>query len=379
MKRKKVLVGLSGGVDSAIAAHLLMKEGYEVTGLFMRNWDSIANNDLLGNPNLGEDQCPQEADYYDALDSAKKLGIPLLRCDFVDEYWKFVFSDFINLYKKGFTPNPDVFCNKYIKFDAFLKYAKEHGFDYIAMGHYAKVVRNADGTSSLLKPFDSNKDQTYFLSQISQNQLSFSLFPLSDIDKTEVRRIAKQLGLDVASKKDSTGVCFIGERQFKKFLMNYVSSEKGKIVDYTTGGIIGEHDGVNFYTIGQTKGLGIGGIKGIDSGGWLVMKKDLRNNTLFLAPKTHPELLNVNRVVIRNLSFLRERPEVGKIYDAQFRYREKPFKLQILSLTDDELLVSADDFFYAVTPGQIAVLYNGDEVVGSGIIYETYLDELRMN
>ena len=210
----KVMIGLSGGVDSAVAAYLLKKQGHEVIACFMRNWDALANGDYLGNPTINNDQCPQEKDYDDAVLVAKALDIPLYRADYVKEYWDNVFSYLIREYENGRTPNPDIFCNKYIKFDSFLKFALSKGVDYIAMGHYAKRV-DKDNKAYLLKSFDKNKDQTYFLSQISQEQLAYSLFPLGDIDKKEVRRIAHELNLSIADKKDSTGICFIGERHFK--------------------------------------------------------------------------------------------------------------------------------------------------------------------
>ena len=261
MAKIKVLMGLSGGVDSAVGAYLLLKQGYDVSGCFMRNWDALANNDYLGNPTINDNQCPQEKDYDDAKKVADILKIKLYRIDFVKEYWDYVFTYFLDEYKKGRTPNPDIFCNKYIKFDAFLKFAKDNGFDYIAMGHYAKKIEK-DGISYLLKPFDKNKDQTYFLSQISQEQLKSCLFPLQDIDKNEVRQIAHELNLfSVMDKKDSTGICFIGERNFKQFLNNYLPAKKGDIIDIDTKEIIGHHDGVLYYTIGQHKGLGIGGLK----------------------------------------------------------------------------------------------------------------------
>lgn len=230
MKNKneiRILVGLSGGVDSAIAAYLLKQEGYQVAGGFMRNWDAIANGDFLGNPTLNESQCPQEKDYEDAQKVAELLDIPLLRADFVKEYWDEVFTYFLDEYQKGRTPNPDVFCNKYIKFDKFLNFAKENGFDYIATGHYAKRIDTEQGVE-LHKSFDTNKDQTYFLSQVSRKQLGECLFPLGDIDKGEVRRLARELHLPIADKKDSTGVCFIGERRFKEFLSNYIPAKRGR-------------------------------------------------------------------------------------------------------------------------------------------------------
>lgn len=214
----KVLLGLSGGVDSAVAAYLLIKAGHEVTACFMRNWDALANNDYLGNPTLNENQCPQEKDYDDAMAVAKKLNIPFIRNDYIKEYWDNVFSYLIKEYEVGRTPNPDIFCNKYIKFGPFLDFALSHGYDAIAMGHYAKRI-DKDGKAYLAKSFDTNKDQTYFLSQISNYQLSHCLFPLGNIDKSEVRRIAHELDLEsVMDKKDSTGICFIGERNFKEFL-----------------------------------------------------------------------------------------------------------------------------------------------------------------
>ena len=219
----KVMVGLSGGVDSAVAAYLLKKQGYDVVACFMRNWDAMANGDYLGNPTVNDDQCPQEKDYQDAQKVAEKLGIPLLRVDFIKEYWDHVFSFFISEYENGRTPNPDILCNKYIKFDAFLEFAKKNNCDMIAMGHYAKRVEK-DGHFYLMKCHDTNKDQTYFLSQINEEQIKSCLFPLGDIDKTEVRRIAHELDLEsVMDKKDSTGVCFIGERNFKEILKNYIT------------------------------------------------------------------------------------------------------------------------------------------------------------
>ena len=243
---KKVVIGMSGGVDSSVAAILLKKAGYDVVGLFMRNWDSSINNDFLGNPNLNNNICPQEQDYNDAIEVCKKLGIELHRVDFVKEYWDNVFNYFLEELKVGRTPNPDIMCNKYIKFDAFMKKAKELGADYIATGHYAKMENG-----KLYKSFDKNKDQTYFLSQLSEEQLKNVLFPLGDIDKTEVRKIASKYGLITANKKDSTGICFIGERNFKEFLKNYLPNIPGAIINIENGEKLGTHIGLMYYTICQ--------------------------------------------------------------------------------------------------------------------------------
>ena len=219
---KKILLGLSGGVDSAVAAYILKEQGYDVTCAFMRNWDAYANNDILGNPTIQDDVCPQEQDYMDAKAVADKLDLPLLRVDFVKEYWDDVFTVFLKEYERGRTPNPDILCNKYIKFDAFVKFAHQQGFDTVATGHYARV-NHKGAESMLLRGKDTNKDQTYFLCQISQAALSHAVFPIGELTKQEVRRIADELQLEsVAQKKDSTGICFIGERNFRQFLKNYL-------------------------------------------------------------------------------------------------------------------------------------------------------------
>ena len=275
---KKVLVGLSGGVDSAVCAYLLIKQGYDVTGAFMRNWDSAVNNDILGNPTILDDVCPQERDYQDALAVADSLGIELLRIDFVKEYWNDVFSNFISEHQKGRTPNPDILCNKYIKFDAFYSFAKSKGFEIVATGHYARIIKDKD-SCLLLKGIDNNKDQSYFLAQIDRGVLKNTLFPLGELDKSEVREIALEMDLPVAEKKDSTGICFIGERNFKEFLRNYLPSKEGDIVDVLTKEVVGKHIGVMYYTIGQRKGLGIGGGRGR----WFVVGKNVEANELYVA------------------------------------------------------------------------------------------------
>ena len=373
MEKKKVMIGLSGGVDSAVAAYLLKQAGYDVSGGFMRNWDALTNNDQLGNPTINDDMCPQEKDYLDAVEVAKKLDIPLYRIDFVKEYWDYVFSYFLDEYKLGRTPNPDIFCNKFIKFETFRKFAMEKGFDYIAMGHYAKRVDEGE-IATLHKAFDDTKDQSYFLSQVNQEQLKATLFPLGDIPKTEVRRIAHELGLlSVQDKKDSTGVCFIGERNFKQFLNNYLPAKSGNIVDINTNNVVGKHDGVLYYTLGQRIGLGIGGIKGIPTASWFVVSKDVKNNILYVSQGDENDYLLSDRAIVKNVNWqLGYIPNVkDKELGVKFRYRQKdhPCKINVLENGDVEVLYPP---FKAVTPGQAAVFYDGDTMLGGGIIDSIY-------
>lgn len=370
--KKKVMIGLSGGVDSAVAAYLLIQQGYEVAGGFMRNWDSQVNNDVLGNPTINDDVCPQEKDYQDAKKVADKLGIPLYRIDFIKEYWDYVFSYFLDEYKKGRTPNPDIFCNKYIKFETFRKFAFDNGFDMIAMGHYAKKIEK-NGVFYLEKSFDRNKDQTYFLSQINYEQLKDCLFPLGDIDKTEVRRIAHELDLVVADKKDSTGVCFIGERNFKQFLNNYLPSKKGDIVDVNSHKVVGHHDGVLYYTIGQRKGLGIGGIKGIDPKSWFVVAKDVKNNILYVSQGDDNEYLLSDRALISNINWINmPKPTNSMHVGCKFRYRQQDNFVTLKFIDDDIVELIYDEPIKSVTPGQAAVFYDGDVMLGGGIIYRVF-------
>lgn len=361
----KVMVGLSGGVDSAVAAYLLKKQGYEVVAGFMRNWDSLLNNDILGNPNnpTMADICPQEVDYLDAKRVAEKLGIPLLRCDFVKEYWDNVFSYFIKEYQEGRTPNPDVLCNKYIKFDSFLKFAKANGCDCIATGHYAK--RDGD---KLLKAFDLNKDQTYFLSLLSQEQISSCLFPLGDIEKPEVRKIAAELGLDVATKKDSTGVCFIGERNFRQFLQNYIPAKTGKIVELPEKNVIGEHCGVMYYTIGQRKGLGIGGIANHKSGSYYVCGKDVKKNILYVTQEDEGAYLMHDHVIVKDVNFLIEKNTEWVECCAKFRYRQPDVKIKMRFIDENTVEVKCQELVRAITLGQICVFYKEDRCLGGGTI-----------
>ena len=374
----KVMVGLSGGVDSAVAAYLLKKQGYEVVAGFMRNWDAMANGDYLGNPTVNDDQCPQEKDYDDAKKVAEKLGIPLLRIDFIKEYWDHVFSFFISEYESGRTPNPDILCNKYIKFDAFLDFAKKNGCDMIAMGHYAKRVEK-NGHFYLMKCKDTNKDQTYFLSQINEEQIKSCLFPLGDIDKTEVRQIAHELDLEsVMDKKDSTGVCFIGERNFREFLKNYIPAQKGNIIDIDTGKKVGEHRGVYYYTIGQHKGLGIGGISGETATGWFIVKKDAKKNILYVTRGDTQKYLMSNKCIVRKLNFINKDEKFPQKVGVKFRYRQADHPATI-NLVNGEITCEYD-YYKAVTPGQEAVFYNDEGLmIGSGTIDEVYRDDVRID
>ncbi len=376
--KQKVMIGLSGGVDSAVAAYLLIQQGYEVVAGFMRNWDAFANNDFLGNPTLDDPTCPQEMDYDDAKKVADKLGIPLLRADFIKEYWDDVFSYFLKEYARGRTPNPDVFCNKYIKFAAFRQFAKSHGCDLIAMGHYAKRI-DRDGKAYMLRSLDQNKDQTYFLSQINQEQLASCLFPLGDIEKPEVRKIAKTLGLAVAEKKDSTGICFIGERNFKQFLQNYLPAHKGKIVDIATQTQVGTHDGVLYYTIGQRRGLGIGGISGHASTSWFVVKKDVKNNILFVASGNEDEHLLSDQAIITDVNWISDVPSSPISVGVKFRYRQKDSMVTLIPLTATTVKLVYDTPQKAVTPGQAAVFYQGDVCLGGGLIDEVYFKGQRID
>ena len=358
MEKKTVVVGISGGVDSSVAALKLKEEGYNVIGLFMRNWDSTINNDYLGNPNLNNDICPQEEDYNDAAAVCEKLGIPLHRVDFVREYWDFVFTYFLDELKKGRTPNPDVMCNRYIKFDLFAKKAFELGADYIATGHYAKVI---DG--KLAKALDKNKDQSYFLAYVNKDIFKKVLFPLGDIEKTEVRRIAKENDLITAEKKDSTGICFIGERNFRKFLENYLPNIPGDIVNIDTGDVVGKHIGLMYYTLGQRRGLNLGG----NDNRCFVVKKDLDKNILYVAMGDENKYLYSNTAIIEEFNYLTD----NRVEDCtcKFRYRQEDIKCHVEYLDNNMIKLSYDNA-KAVTPGQFCVLYDGDICLGGGIIKE---------
>ncbi|MBR0419055.1 MAG: tRNA 2-thiouridine(34) synthase MnmA [Erysipelotrichaceae bacterium] len=368
----KVLVGLSGGVDSAIAAYLLKQAGYEVTCCFMRNWDSALNNDILGNNTLGNDICPQEEDYNDAKAVADKLGLELLRSDYIEEYWNYVFKNFIDEYQKGRTPNPDILCNKYIKFDYFLRFAEENGFDKIATGHYFKSIETDEGIR-YYKAADLNKDQSYFLAQVDKKALDKCLFPLGDIDKTEVRSLAHELDLVIADKKDSTGICFIGERNFREFLKNYIPMKPGKIIDIDTLEEIGEHEGVYYYTIGQRKGFGVGG----NRGPYFCVGKDVVKNELYLTSINNEDYLYSDSALIKDINWIGELN--SEDIQCKFRYRQADNEVNIQKLDETSAVLTYPDKIRSVTPGQQAVFYKDGELLGGGVIETVYRDGTDVN
>ncbi len=364
---KKVVIGMSGGVDSSVAAIILKNQGYDVIGLFMRNWDSSINNDILGNPDINNDICPQEQDYNDALKVCETLNIPLHRIDFVKEYWDYVFSYFLEELKKGRTPNPDIMCNKYIKFDMFIKEAKKIGADYIATGHYARIEDN-----KLLRGIDNNKDQTYFLSQISKEQLKDVLFPVGNLEKSEVRKIADQYNLITAKKKDSTGICFIGERNFSKFLTNYMPNQSGDIVNIETNEVIGNHIGLMHYTIGQRKGLNIGG----NEDRIFVVGKEINKNVLYIAHGDDNKYLYSDSAIIEDINWISE-TKPNKC-TAKFRYRQPDNDVEIEYIDSNNILVKYPQKIKAVTPGQACVFYQDEECLGGGIIKEVRLNNQKL-
>jgi len=355
----KVIVGISGGVDSAVSAYLLQQEGYEVEGLFMRNWDATLNNDIQGNPTLNNNICPQEQDYNDAKELCEALHIPLHRVDFIKEYWDYVFTYFLNELKKGRTPNPDLLCNKYIKFDLFKKEAKKLGADKIATGHYARLVGNR-----LLRGIDSNKDQTYFLAQLSPNQLQDVLFPVGNLTKKEVRKIAEEQHLNVAKKKDSTGICFIGERHYQEFIQNYLKPNPGNIINVETNEIIGTHTGLMNYTIGQRRNVGI---SGFDERHY-VCGKNTEKNILYVAFGETSEYLISDECLLEDVNLISATHP--NFCTAKFRYRGEDIPVQVEYLENQLIRVKYPNGAKAVTPGQFCVLYLGEECIGSGIIKE---------
>lgn len=359
-----VVIGMSGGVDSSVAAYVLKRQGFNVIGLFMRNWDAALNNDIMGNPTFGENICPQEQDYNDALKVCNELDIPLHRVDFIKEYWDDVFTYFLNELKEGRTPNPDLMCNKYIKFDLFRKEAIKLGADYIATGHYARMDGNR-----LLRGVDQNKDQSYFLAQVSLEHLKKVIFPIGEMTKPMVRKIALDLDLTTAVKKDSTGICFIGERNYQKFVQNYLKPHPGNIIDIETKEIIGQHNGLMNYTIGQRRNVGISG----NLERHYVCGKNVKENILYVAFGDDNKYLMSDECLIDNLNFI---SGVHPTFcTAKFRYRGEDHPVILEYLDNNIIRVRYSGLAKAVTPGQACVLYLGEECIGSGIIKKVRKDD----
>src|SRR5699024_3185409 len=354
----RVVVGMSGGVDSSVTALLLKEQGYDVIGLFMKNWD---DTDEFG-------VCTATEDYKDVALVAEQIGIPYYSVNFEKEYWDRVFEYFLSEYKKGRTPNPDVMCNKEVKFKAFLNYALDLGADDVAMGHYTQVQRELDGTVHLLRGSDNNKDQTYSLNQLSQEQSQRNLFALGQLQKAEVREIAEKAGLATAKKKDSTGVCFIGERSFKEFLSNYLPNKPGKMMTLD-GEVKGDHSGLMYYTIGQRQGLGIGG-GGDSNEPWFVIGKDTETQTLYVGQGYHHENLYSDYLEASDLSFTSPLPVDGTFEcTAKFRYRQQDVEVKVeIDADSDFATVYFNEPVRAITPGQAVVFYDGDECLGGGTI-----------
>ena len=355
---KKVICGMSGGVDSSVSAFILQQQGYQVEGLFMKNWEEDDDTDY----------CTAAADLADAQAVCDKLDIKLHKINFAAEYWDNVFEHFLSEYKAGRTPNPDILCNKEIKFKAFLEYAAEDlGANYIATGHYVRR-RGADDNAQLLRGLDANKDQSYFLYTLSSKQVGQSLFPVGDIEKPIVRAIAEDLGLITAKKKDSTGICFIGERKFKDFLARYLPAQPGNIRT-VEGDIIGRHDGLMYHTLGQRKGLGIGGVKGAGEEAWYVVEKDLVNNELIVAQgHDHSALLSIG-LIAQQLHWVDRQPIREPLRcTVKTRYRQTDVPCTIEPIDDESIKVIFDEPQIAVTPGQSAVFYLDEVCLGGGII-----------
>jgi tRNA-specific 2-thiouridylase len=361
--KTRVVVGLSGGVDSAVTAHLLKAQGYEVIGIFMKNWEGDDDDEY----------CSSNIDFVDAAAVADVLGIEIEHVNFAAEYKDRVFAEFLREYQAGRTPNPDVLCNAEIKFKAFLDHAMRLGAEKIATGHYARVREN-NGRFELLKGLDPAKDQSYFLHRLNQAQLSKTLFPVGELRKTDVRRIAEEIGLPNAKKKDSTGICFIGERPFREFLNRYISKEPGPIRD-ERGRVLGQHQGLSFYTLGQRQGLGIGGVKerGAPRGGgehapWFVARKDMEKNTLWVVQgHDHPWLQSL-ALDADDVSWAGGQPPAPGRYAAKTRYRQADAPCVLDSPAPGAFHLQFADAQWAVTPGQSAVVYDGEVCLGGGVI-----------
>jgi tRNA-specific 2-thiouridylase len=356
-KNTRVMIGMSGGVDSAVAALLLKQQGYDVVGVFMKNWEEKDENGV----------CTSTEDYIDVQRVCDTIDIPYYSVNFVKEYWDRVFTYFLDEYKKGRTPNPDVMCNKEIKFKAFLDFGMKIGAKYLATGHYAQIDC-VDGTYRMLRGVDNNKDQTYFLNTLGQHELSKAMFPIGHLTKPHVRALAEEYHLPNAKKKDSTGICFIGERNFKAFLSNYLPYQPGKMM--TLDGIVkGKHDGLMYYTLGQRKGLGIGGSDDGSGEPWFVVAKDLKKNILYVGQgANHPSLFS-NGLTATDLHWVsRKQPANAFHCTAKFRYRQADQGVSVALTDNNTCTVMFDKPQKAITPGQAVVFYDGDVCLGGGII-----------
>ncbi|MGI9251050.1 MAG: tRNA 2-thiouridine(34) synthase MnmA [Pseudohongiellaceae bacterium] len=353
----QLIVGMSGGVDSSVAAHLLQQQGFQVSGLFMKNWEE----------DDGTEYCTAKEDLADAQAVCDKLGITLHQANFAAEYWDNVFEHFLSEYRAGRTPNPDVLCNREIKFKAFLEYAGELGADLIATGHYVRRQDSADGTQ-LLKGLDANKDQSYFLCQVSERCIRQSLFPVGALEKTEVRRIAASLGLRTHDKKDSTGICFIGERRFKDFLERYLPAQPGDI-ESTDGQQLGRHAGLMYYTFGQRQGLGIGGLADRPEAAWYVVDKDLKRNVLIVGQGNENTHLFSGELLTSPPAWINEQPpQLPLSCTAKIRYRQADQACTVRPHGESGLQVNFEVPQRAVTPGQYIVFYNGEQCLGGAVI-----------
>lgn len=358
----KVIVGLSGGVDSAVAALVLKRRGYPVAGLFMKNWDE----------DDGTEYCTAQADYDDARRAADHLGIEIHTANFAAEYWDNVFEAFLEGYRNGLTPNPDVLCNREIKFKLFLDYARTLGADRIATGHYV-VGTHANGRFELHKGYDANKDQSYFLQSVPLNQLASCLFPLGSLKKQAVREVAREAGLHNFARKDSTGICFIGERRFRDFLERFVSRTPGPIID-ASGRLVGQHIGLSYYTIGQRQGLGVGGVAGAAEAPWYVCRKHLATNTLQVTQD--PNDLNSTWLETPEVNWLGPTPELPLRCHAKVRYRQRD-QACFVTARPGRLEVRFDAPQRAVTPGQYVCFYSGSRCLGGGPIVRAGTDADR--
>jgi tRNA-specific 2-thiouridylase len=357
MKTKRVVVGMSGGVDSSVAALLLKQQGYEVVGLFMKNWEDDDTDEY----------CSSKQDLIDAVSVADKIGIEIEAVNFSREYKERVFANFLAEYQAGRTPNPDILCNAEIKFRAFLDHAMGLGADLIATGHYAQV-REKNGLFQLLKGEDGSKDQSYFLYRLNQEQLSKTLFPLGHLLKREVREIARDARLPTSEKKDSTGICFIGERPFREFLNRYLPREPGEMRT-PEGELVGEHEGLMYYTIGQRQGLGIGGSRNGSGEPWFVAGKDMKNNVLIVVQGHDHPLLRSDKLVASQLHWISgDKPRTHWVYAAKTRYRQADAPCEIDRIDDNEMEVRFGQSQWAITPGQSVVVYESNVCLGGGII-----------